>query len=128
MKTGGRAAVEKQVSELRKEILADAGKLTKFGKKAGYLPQESGCQEGPRQAPRPGGRPGYLGASCSLFAIPFPLHPRSLQPHYGLTRSSARSPSDREVGVCIKTFLILGPARSSPSVALASSVCEFDLP
>jgi hypothetical protein len=42
MKTGGRAAVEKQVSELRKEILADAGKLTKFGKKAGYLPPPPG--------------------------------------------------------------------------------------
>jgi hypothetical protein len=42
MKTGGRAAVEKQVSELRKEILADAGKMTKFGTKAGYLPPPPG--------------------------------------------------------------------------------------
>lgn len=34
--------MEKQVSQLRQEILADAGKLTTYGKKAGYLPPPPG--------------------------------------------------------------------------------------
>ena len=42
MKVGGKSAVEKQVDQLREEILADAGKLTKYGKKAGYLPPPPG--------------------------------------------------------------------------------------
>jgi hypothetical protein len=33
LKKKGRAAVEAKVDQLRKEILADAGKLTSFGKK-----------------------------------------------------------------------------------------------
>ena len=42
LQKGGRAAVEKQVNQLREEILADAGKLTTYGKKAGYLPPPPG--------------------------------------------------------------------------------------
>jgi hypothetical protein len=42
MKNGGRGAVEKKVDELREEILADASKLTTYGKKAGYLPPPPG--------------------------------------------------------------------------------------
>ena len=45
MKTGGRAAVKKQVDALREEILADAGKLTKYGKKAGFLPAPPGMSK-----------------------------------------------------------------------------------
>jgi len=45
LKRGGRAAVEKQVDQLREEILADAGKLTSYGKKAGYLPPPPGVSK-----------------------------------------------------------------------------------
>lgn len=38
LKTGGAAAVEKKVAQIREQILSDSGKMFGFGKKAGYLP------------------------------------------------------------------------------------------
>lgn len=37
-KEGGSAAVEKKVTEIREQILADSQKMMGFGKHAGYLP------------------------------------------------------------------------------------------
>jgi len=45
MKTGGRGAVKKQVDALREDILADAGNITQYAKKAGFLPPPPGMSK-----------------------------------------------------------------------------------